>query len=57
MPCNIFYEVGVRIILVRSVRMFVHLSAALPVHSGLRQGDALSPLLYNFALEYVIRKI
>ena len=24
---------------------------------GLKQGDALSPLLFNFALEYAIRKI
>ncbi|KAJ4435312.1 hypothetical protein ANN_17922 [Periplaneta americana] len=27
------------------------------VHSGLKQGDALSPLLFNFALEYAIRKV
>jgi hypothetical protein len=25
--------------------------------SGLKQGDALSPLLFNFALEYAIRKV
>jgi hypothetical protein len=25
--------------------------------SGLKQGDALSPLFFNFALEYAIRKI
>jgi len=24
---------------------------------GLKQGDALSPLLFNFALEYAIRKV
>jgi hypothetical protein len=28
-----------------------------PVHDGLKQGDALSPLLLTFALEYVIRKV
>jgi hypothetical protein len=28
-----------------------------PIQSGLKQGDALLPLLFNFALEYVIRRI
>ena len=27
-----------------------------PIKSGLKQGDALSPLLFNFALEYAIRE-
>jgi hypothetical protein len=27
-----------------------------PIQIGLKQGDALSPLLFNFTLEYVIRK-
>ncbi|MEB2589631.1 reverse transcriptase domain-containing protein, partial [Bacillus cereus] len=26
-------------------------------HDGLKQGDALSPLLFNFALEYTVRKV
>jgi len=26
-----------------------------PIRNGLKQEDALSPLLFNFALEYVIR--
>jgi hypothetical protein len=34
-----------------------HLSDSFPVQNGLKQGDALSPLLFNFALEYVIRKV
>jgi hypothetical protein len=28
-----------------------------PVQNGLKQGDALSPLFFNFALEYDIRKV
>jgi hypothetical protein len=28
-----------------------------PIQDGLKQGDALSPLLFNFALEYTIRKV
>jgi hypothetical protein len=28
-----------------------------PIENGLIQGDALSPLLYNFALEYAIRRV
>jgi hypothetical protein len=33
------------------------LSDKFPIQNGLKQGDALSPLLFNFALEYVIRKV
>ncbi|KAJ4452267.1 hypothetical protein ANN_03785 [Periplaneta americana] len=33
------------------------LSDAFPIHCGLKQGDTLSPLLFNFALEYAIRKV
>jgi hypothetical protein len=33
------------------------LSDSFPIQNGLKQGDALSPLLFNFALEYVIRKV
>jgi len=28
-----------------------------PIRNGLKQGDALSPLLYNFALQYAIRRV
>jgi hypothetical protein len=33
------------------------LSDKFPIQNGLKQGDALSPLLFNFALEYAIRKV
>jgi hypothetical protein len=32
-----------------------HLSDSFPIQNGLKQGDALSPLLFNSALEYAIR--
>jgi hypothetical protein len=28
-----------------------------PIKSGLKQGDALLPLIFNFALEYAIRRV
>jgi hypothetical protein len=28
-----------------------------PVQNGLKHGDALSPSLFNFALEYAIRRV
>jgi hypothetical protein len=28
-----------------------------PIQNGLKQGDTLSPLLFNFALEYAIRRV
>ena len=28
-----------------------------PIRNGLKQGDARSPLLFNFALEYAIRRV
>jgi hypothetical protein len=33
------------------------LSDYFPIQNGLKQGDVLSPLLFNFALEYSIRKV
>jgi hypothetical protein len=34
-----------------------HFSDSFPIQNGLKQGDALSPLLLNFALEYAISKV
>jgi hypothetical protein len=33
------------------------LSEKFPIQNGLKKGDDLSPLLFNFALEYVIRRV
>jgi hypothetical protein len=39
------------------VRIGKHLSVSFPIQNGLKQGYALSPLFFNFALEYAIRKV
>jgi hypothetical protein len=63
---NILIEFGVPMKLVRLIKMCLnetyskvstgkHLSDAFPIQNGLKQGDALSPLLFSFALEYTIR--
>jgi hypothetical protein len=39
------------------IRIGKHLSGAFPIQNGLKQGDALSLLLFIFALEYAIRKV
>jgi hypothetical protein len=65
---NILIEFGVSMKLVRLIRMCLeetyskvhigkHLSDSFPIQNGLKQRDALSPLLFNFALEYAIRKV
>jgi hypothetical protein len=33
------------------------LSDAFPIKNGVKQGDALSPLVFNFVLEYAVRKV
>ena len=40
-----------------TVRVGKHLSDRFPIRNGLKQGDALSPLLFNFALDYAIRRV
>jgi hypothetical protein len=65
---NILLEFGIPKKLVRLIKMCLNetyskirvgklLSDKFPIRNGLKQGDALSPLLFNFALEYVIRKV
>jgi len=41
----------------RRVRVGKNLSDMFPIRNGLKQGDALSPLVFNFALEYAIRRV
>ena len=63
---NILIEFGVPKKLVRLIKMCLtetysrvwvgkNLSDRFPIRNGLKQGDALLPLLFNFALEWTIR--
>ena len=65
---NILIEFGIPMKLVSLIKMCMnetysrdwvgkHLSDMFPIKNGLKQGDALSPLLFNFALEYAIRRV
>ena len=39
------------------MRIGDYISRSFPIENGLKQGDASFPLLFNFALEYAIRKV
>ena len=41
------------------IRVWVgkNLSDMFPIRNGFKQGDGLSPMLFNFALEYAIRRV
>ncbi|KAJ4450477.1 hypothetical protein ANN_01902 [Periplaneta americana] len=65
---DILIEFGIPKKLVRLIKMCLSetysrlrigqfLSDAFSIHCGLKQGDALSPLLFNFVLEYAIREV
>jgi hypothetical protein len=65
---NILIEFHIAMKLVRLIKMCLsemytrvrvgkHLSDTFPIKNGLKQGDALLPLLFNFALEYAIRRV
>jgi hypothetical protein len=62
---NNLIEFGIPLKLVRLIKMCLserytrvwvgkHLSDRFPVKNGLKKGDTLSPLLFNFVLEYAI---
>ena len=39
------------------VRVGKNLSDRFPIRKGLKQGDALSPLLFNFAFDFAIGRV
>ena len=64
---NILIEFGIPMKLVRLIKICLnetcgrvevdkHLSDIFPTGNDFKQGDALWPLLFNFALEYIIRR-
>jgi hypothetical protein len=65
---NILLEFGIPKKIVRLIEMCLNdmfgkvhvgklLSDKFPIQNGLKQGDALWPLLFNFTLEYAIREV
>ena len=65
---NIIIECGIPLKLVRLIKMCLNetysrdrvgknLSDIFPIRNGLKQGNALSSMLFNFALEYTNRRV
>jgi hypothetical protein len=65
---KILIEFGVPMKLVHLIKMCLnethnkvwtgkYFSDSFPIQTGLKQGDALSPLLLDFVLDYTIRKV
>jgi hypothetical protein len=65
---KILINFGVLMKIVKLIKMYLnencskihigkHFSDTFPVQNGLKQGNALFPLLFSFALEYAIRKV
>jgi len=65
---NILTESGILIKLITLIKMYLnetcsriqegkHLSDMFPIRNGLKQGGAVLPLLFNFALQYAIRRV
>jgi hypothetical protein len=66
--CSIFNEFSVPVKLIMSIKMRLNetcsklrisknLSDAFLIQNGLKGGNAFSPLLFNFALEYTMRMV
>jgi hypothetical protein len=65
---NILIEFGIPMKLIRLIKMCLsetcrriwvgkHLSGVFPIKNGVKLGNALLPLLFNFALENAIRRV
>jgi len=65
---NILIEFGIHMKLIMLIQMCLtetygkvrvgkNLSDMFPIRNGLKQGDAVSPFLFNFAVEYAIRRV
>jgi hypothetical protein len=65
---NHIFELGISMKLVRLIKMCLnetfsrvrvgkHLSDMFPIRNDLNQGDALSPLLFNFVVEHAIKRV
>jgi len=66
--CNIFNDFGIPIKLVRLIKMCLnetysriradkHLPDMFPIKNSLKQGDGLSPLLFNIVFGYANRRV